>query len=258
MSELRVPLDVEQLAEMCQLRGLLRESRTLAGVTVNPREIEAAASFLFLRLFITLGYLARSTNKPGRLTPAGATQLCESLEPIFGDNCDPVKLLSDASLLAAVDGGWQCALFTQLNEHLAGDYRPKHMKGNDMRQVGIAIKEAAAAAPHQAMLLLPGVCLKPDGTKFNPQELDRIVLVIGTLDKIFKFTRNRTQYTESLMNSAFNACVKCQYTSTSMPEELRQFFGWLINHRDHPRVPSTTDQLLADFPTTLELSKPAP
>ena len=248
MSELRVPLDVEQLAEMSQLRSLLRSHRQAAVATpVNPREIESAASFLFLRLFIVLGYLARSTNKPGRLTAAGALQFRESLEPLYGDNCDPVRLLEESRLLEPTGGEWHCPLFAKLNEHLAGDYRPKHMKGNDMRQVGIAIKEASVAATQQALMVLPEVLRRADGTTYDPQELDRLMLLIGTLDKIFKFTRQRTQFTEPLLASAAAACVLCNYTSRVVPEELRQFLGWLINHRDHPRVPSTTDQLLADF-----------
>ena len=252
MSELRIPLDVEQLAEISQLVTALRPLSTPPRST---REIQASAIFLFFRLFIVLGYLARSTNKPGRLTSAGAFQLRESLEPLYGENCDPVKILTDCQLLIADGAEWHCPLFAQLNEHLAGDYRPKHVKGNDMRQVSIAIKEAATAAPHQAQLLIPEACLKPDGTKFEPQELDRLMIVIGAIDKQFKFARLRTAFTSSLLNNAAAAAEKCGYRSQLVPEEFRQFLGWLHTHKTSPRVPQTTEQVLGDFPTLFELSK---
>ena len=260
MSELRIPLDVEQLTEISQLKSLLRTARTpLAGPHPTAKEIEVHAGFLLLRLFVVLGYLARSTNKPGRLTAAGAFQLRESLEPLYGDNCDPVKLLADAQLLVPDGSEWHCPLFARLNEHLAGDYRPKHIKGNDMRQVSIAIREAATAAPHQAQLLIPEACVKvlADGQQapFDTQELDRLMIVIGAIDKQFKFTRMRTMFTSPLLNAAAAAAAKCGYTAQVVPEEFRQFLGWLYTHKTSPRVPQTTEQVLADFATLFELSK---
>lgn len=264
MSELRIPLDVEQLAETCQLRTALRSLRTAnPAMAANPREIEQAALFLILRLFITLGYLARSTNRPGVLTFGGALQLRESLQPLYGDDCDPVKLLQDVGFIVPLadgqqNGAWHCELFAKLNGHLAGDYRPGHMKGNEGRQVTLAVQAGMASAPHQALLLLPEACQRtlPDGSRvpFEPQELDRLMVVIGAIDKIFKFTRQRTQFTESLLNAAAKACAVCGYNSTAVAPEFRQFLGWLISHRDSPRVPKTTDQLLADFETLYRLA----
>ena len=261
MSELRIPLDVEQLAETCQLRTLLR-SQSIVRNADNPREIEQAALFLITRLFVTLGYLARSTNRPGLLTFGGALQLRESLQPLYGDDCDPVKLLEAVGFIVPLadgrqNGAWHCELFARLNEHLAGDYRPKHLKGNDMRQVSIALKDAAAGAPHQSLLLLPEACRRvlPDGGRvpFEPQELDRLMVVIGAIDKIFKFGRQRTQFTESLLNAAAKACATAKYNSSAVPEDLRQFLGWLINHRENARVPKTTEQVLADFDALFSL-----
>lgn len=262
MSELRIPLDVEQLAETSQLRALLRallrNQRPAPGA--NPgREVEAVAAFLFQRLFVVLGYLARSTNKPGRLNAAGAGQLRESVDALFGDDVDVLQLLVTAGLLVLEGTEWYCPLFARLNEHLAGDYRPVHQRGNDGRQVTIAIQHATAALPFQLKMLIPENCQRvaPDGTRtpFDPQELDRVVMLISSLDKVFKFARHRTQFTESLLNDAAKACALFGYTSKLVPESLRSFIGWLIGHRDHPRVPGTTDQLLQDFELILALSK---
>jgi hypothetical protein len=246
MSELRVPLDYELLTEICHLKSLL----AARSPSVPPRQIEQAAEFIFSKLFRKLGYLARSTNQAGRLTAAGAVQFRESLEPLYGDDCDPVKLLVEANLLRVDGDTWVCDLFARLNEHLAGDYRPKHMKGNDQRQVGIDIKAVSVGAPKQAEMLTPEV-----GGKFAPQELDRLMMVIGTLDRNLAFSRNRTQFTEPLLAAAARACVKMNYTDRTIPKEFREFLGWFKNHKSSPRVPKTTEEVLQDFETIYALAQ---
>ena len=58
MSELCVPLDYEQLPELWRLRRILG-TRGTRPTENSPKQIETAANFLFHRLFVTLGYLAR-------------------------------------------------------------------------------------------------------------------------------------------------------------------------------------------------------
>jgi len=124
-----------------------------------------------------------------------------------------------------------------------------------MRQVSIAIKDAAVNAPKQAMMLLSEICHKPDGTKFDPQELDRLMMLIRAIDNIFQFSRQRSQFTESLLQASAAACGICNYQERSIPQELRRFLGWLHNHKKHPRVPTTTDEVLRDFKTLYALAE---
>ncbi len=280
MSELRVPLDVEQLAEMAALRTLLKQARSAGADAPNSnlqppsaagagaiadrsklqapstKQIEAMAMFIVMRLFVVLGYLARSTNQPGVLTAAGALQLRESLEPLFGEGCDPIELLQGCGLLAlGSEQELRCAVFAGLNEHLSGDYKPTHMKGNLMRQVSLHIQNATAAAPHQAMLL-EARPMRQDGTPVTPQEMDRVMVVIGTFDRIFQYTRHKTGLTQSLILAALETCDRFQYDSIKVPDEFRQFIGWLLSNRDKPRVPKTTEEVLRDMAVLSKLAKP--
>jgi hypothetical protein len=122
--ELRLPLDYERLPEYWQLSAGLRASAQ-AGA---HGQIELAANFLFLRLFVALGYLARSTNVPGLLTGAGAQQLEAGMEGFFGEGAGPVELLERSGLLVRHDGGWHCPLFAHHNGHLAGNYKAPHVR----------------------------------------------------------------------------------------------------------------------------------
>jgi hypothetical protein len=61
MSELSVPLDYEQLPELWRLRRILGARGTHPSEN-SPKQIEAAANFLFHRLFVT-----PEAEPPGRL-----------------------------------------------------------------------------------------------------------------------------------------------------------------------------------------------
>jgi hypothetical protein len=251
MSALSVPLDLELLTEYAALRSLLAtRAPSVASTPTQPRMIEAVAELVISKLFRKLGYLARSTNRPGWLTPVGAQQYREALEPLFAEDCDPVQLLAEAGWLRADgDSGWKCELFGRLNEHLAGDYRPKHMKGNDGRQATIAVNKAAVVAPKQLEILPEFFKTGPDGQKgerFEKHELQRLMVVIGSIDNILQFTRHRTGYTEALINAAARACTVCNFTA-GMPKEFREFLSWLHGHRSSSMVPQTTEEVLAEF-----------
>jgi hypothetical protein len=119
MAELHLPVDFERLPEFRQLcEGLARVQTEGAGNPLpaegdNPlldarargrarhsgRTIEAIASHLMLRLWVELSYQAQVTNKPGLLTPEGAALFANSVDALFGDDCDPVKLLVESWVL---------------------------------------------------------------------------------------------------------------------------------------------------------------
>jgi hypothetical protein len=120
MSELCIPLDFEQLSELWQLRSALAAKRNK---DVSQKQIEQSAVFIIIRLFVTLGYMARSTNEPGFLSSSGALQFLASLEPIFGDDCKVLELLERAKVIEPMEGGWHCPLFARLNAHLTGNFK---------------------------------------------------------------------------------------------------------------------------------------
>ena len=65
---MRVPLDIEQLAELATLRTLLRRAKSNSPTAApHPKQLKALAILQFVRLPVVLMYLARSTNWTGLL-----------------------------------------------------------------------------------------------------------------------------------------------------------------------------------------------
>ena len=236
MSELCVPLDYEQLPELWQLRKALADTARGVRGAESPKQIEAVATFIFTRLMVTLGYLAKSTNKPGVLTPSGAQQFQASLEPLFGGEADPglapdpglaIQMLVECQLLQKMEGSaqWHCPLFARLNPHLAGDYKPGHARGNVNSRLSVAMKNIAGEAMQQAMLLPEDVFKKQDGAAMTTAESQGAIILIRTLDRcLMKPSRQKFDFSPGLMATA--AEVVGRYDK----EKLRAFYYWLANN----------------------------
>ena len=250
MSELCVPLDYEQLPELWRLRKALAGRLTNS---LNPRpaskSIEATACFLFHRLFVTLGYLAKSTNQPGVLTETGAQQLRASLEPLFGDDCDAVQLLEECGLIQKLETGnlkpeveYVCPLFAKLNLHLSGDYKPGHVKGNVNSRLSVAMKNIVGESAQQMKLLPEDVFQKNDGTTMTDMERQAAVVIIRTLDRcLMKPSRGKFEFSAGLMATAHDVASKHDR------EKLKQFYFWLANNCERPEVAKTSEEILRDF-----------
>ena len=242
MSELCVPLDYEQLPELWRLRKLLAAKPGPS--PLSSKQIEASANFLFARLFVTLGYLAKSTNRPGVLTDMGALQLRASLEPMFGDDCEPVALLAESSLLLKSDteGEFVCPLFAKLNLHLSGDYKPGHVKGNVNSRLSVAMKNIVGESAQQMKLLPEDVFQKNDGTTMTDMERQAAVVIIRTLDRcLMKPSRGKFEFSAGLMATAHDVASKHDR------EKLKQFYFWLANNCERPEVAKTSEEILRDF-----------
>ena len=270
MSELCVPLDYEQLPELWRLRRILGTRGTRPSEN-SPKQIEAAANFLFHRLFVTLGYLAQSTNQPGLLTDVGAQQLRASLEPMFGDGpcVQPpgevsdaglaIDLLVESGLLQVIETGnrkpetgneYVCPLFAKLNLHLSGDYKPGHVKGNINSRVAARMKSIPGEAAQQMKLLPEDVFKKRDGTTMTDVERHGAVVVIRTLDRcMVKGSRGKFEFSAGLMASAHHVAV------THDRELLKQFYFWLSNNYLRPEVAKTAEEVLGDFDRFLAMAR---
>ena len=251
MSELilHLPLDFEQLPEYWQLREALAQRRQKEQAECI---IASAATFLFSRLFVVLGYHARSTCRPGILTNAGASQLKQSLDPIYGEDCDPIELLKTSGLLVNDDGEMKCPLFARLNAHLSGNFKPGHIKGNERSRLSAAMKNIPHESAQQAVLLgmqKPEIFKKRNGDNMTQPEIQRCIIAIRTLDRCLGQTqRHSTGFSGGLMATAL--AVTEQYDA----ERLKQFYYWLVNERENPAIPKTTEEVLAQFDTLLPLS----
>ncbi len=253
MSALCVPLDLELLPEFGQLKTLLARERPPGGTPQsNERTVEAVAELILGKLNRKLGYLARSTNKPGVLTAIGAQQFRDSLDPMFGEGCDPIKLLVDSGWLVPENNEWRCPSFATLNPHLAGDFRKPHLKGNDGRQASLAVQKAAVNGSKQAEFLPEFFKPAAEGQKggrYEGAELQRLMIIIGSIDAILQFNRNKTGYDNALMNAAARVAERCGYISTSLPEEYRDFLAWVNGRKGTPVIPSSTEEILTQFET---------
>lgn len=242
---LNVPLDFERLPEFWLLLEALRTRVRPVTPPLSDGQLAEQAQLLFLRLWVVLGYLARHTNKPGLLDEAGMRQVNGAF-PQYGDDCLPVQVM-DGNLLRLVEGGYQCDLFAGTNAHLSGSHISPEKRGNNRSRLAAAKNNIAASAVHQGQLLPLTIFKKRDGSDMAHQERQKCMLLIITLDRClnpvgFKAVhRPDTTYTQGLMADA------CAAVETVAPEQLQEFYGWVLDQRGLPLTPKTTEDLLAQW-----------
>lgn len=245
MLDLVFPLDFERLAEFRLLCEALRCKLRLPPNEMNDsvRVIAREATFLYSRLYVELGYLAQVTNRPGYLTRDGVTLFESSLEPSYGEDCPPAKLLTECRVLTpAQEGELFCERFARLNAHLSGDYKSGVERGAANSAIVRAQKQLAREALQQTMLLPPEFYKRRDGGTMNDSESRQAILLIKNLDRCLKLPPRQTrQFTESLVMEAG------EVVGRHNEKELMQFYSWLRNSRENPALPRTTERILAGF-----------
>ena len=258
---LNLPLDFERMPEFWQLKETLRTSalelaakdEAKAGVPAGmfgPVEelVEDTAALLWVRLWIVLGYLARSTNRPGWLNAAGERQLNHAYRRVGGDG-SAVNILTMGTVLRKVEDGWVCDLFAATNAELAGNFLTKEERGNRRSLVGRCKNVIGHDAKAQAELLPKDFFRKRDGVLLNEKEVDRIMIVIISIDRALKLRqRHRGTYTQGLVADAF-------FIQEATPQEdLVEFYKWLSEVHDHPATPKSAEEVLLDFDRLLKVS----
>ena len=247
--ELKLPLDFERLPEFWLLAERLRDERMMAVTVASPqpspaeaeREVMATAILLWVRLWVLLGYLARSTNRPGWLNESGARQLNAAF-PQFGDETSPVTIMEGNLLRKAEDGGWQCDLFAGLNPHLAGNFVSGVKRGNLRSRLKAAQTEIAASAMQQGLLLPPEHLRKRDGTTMVRQEIDRAMILVMTLDRCLSLPRRKAgDFGEGLLADA------CAVAMAHDQKDLQQFYYWLAEHAGNAALPASAEEILKDW-----------
>lgn len=242
---LSIPMDFERLPEFWQLCEVLKQSnehcQANRGRPVSRGEIHDQALLSWLRLWVVLGYLARTTNRPGWLSKAGERQLAAALTQ-YGEEEPPVQALVASGLLRVVADGWQCDLFAGDNRHLSGTYLSREMRGNIRSALARAKNNIAAEAMMQANLLSPEVYRKRDGSKMSPREVDRSMVLIMTLDRCLKAPgRQQGTYTGGLLADA------CAVIEAVKPEDLTRFYNWLAENAGRAAIPDSAEAVLLDW-----------
>jgi len=236
---LHIPLDFEQLPELCRLRRALSSRAT--GTTSN-KQFEAVATFVFVRLFVSLGYLAKSTCQPGMIPPEDLLNFRATLEPLFGDDCDVIKILTDVGLLKRMDGSTElyCELFAKENPHLSGNYQPAHMKGNANSRLKAAENNILSSQAEMDFASKP--FQKAEGGEMTDEEKKRSAYIIRMVDRCLKLSeRKNSEFHAGVMASACS--IDARYDRDT---KIRPFCQWL-NITSRPNIPKTTDVLLGRF-----------
>lgn len=234
---LHVPLDFERLPEYWALEGALRNKGVRAE---GARDL---ALLLWIRLWVVLGYLARSTNRPGWLNELGASQLNAAATGALGPT-GAVAVLAESGLLSAGGDGWHCEAFAQANGHLAPSYMPPTKRANLRSSIVRAKGNIAALALQQGLLLADTEFTKRDGTPMSPRERDRCMVLVMTLDRCVKAPGRRHQgtYTQGLMADA------CAVVERHDPEALQEFYYWLLeNSTANSGLPDSAEAILRDW-----------
>jgi len=248
MTELKLPLDFERLPEFWQLAEALRNAQVVAekaqgqeARAMGEAEVAEMSMLLWLRLWVVLGYLARTTNRPGWLNASGERQVNAAFRQ-FGEDCPPVKVLEAGTLLRGGEDGYYCDLFTATNKHLAGDFLSKEERGNRRSLPARSKNVIAHEAMQQSQLLPPEVFRKRGGEKMQQREIDRSMILIITLDRCLKLRpRFKSTFTEGLLADA------CHVIETTKPEDLEAFYETLAERWDHPATPKSADDILRDW-----------
>ena len=240
MSELKLPLDFERLPEFWQLGEALR-GRLRREVQMSDQQFTGLSVQLWLRLWVVLGYLARSTNRAGWLNRMGEQQVNAAFDQ-FGDDCQPVDVMN-GNLLRKVDDGYQCDLFLKINPPLAGDYVSKEKKGNVRSRLNAGKTVVAATAVTQGSLLPADSFRKRDGTEMDKRTAEAAMRIILTLDRQVSpgYKRHASTYTEGLIADAWH------YAGELAADKLDDFYCWLAERREHPLTPKTAEDVLRDW-----------
>jgi hypothetical protein len=257
MLELRQPLDFERLPEFRLLvANLARSSRA----KLTDKQAEAIATFLWLRLWVDLGYLAQKTNRPGWLSRWGADEFRRSVGALFGEEGgelqpDPVKLFADGpaemcSLTALADGEYECPLFARLNKHLSGDFATAAEKGNQASIVSRQQTKIMQDSVAQAMLFTEKVAFKtPTGQPLEGTELNRCTVIIKNSDNSLELGERSTErFSQGMYSDAFAVMEKFPPMGNGdKGHPLLKFYQWLYINRKNQAVPKSTEKILAEF-----------
>ena len=278
--ELKLPVDFERLPEFRRLcEGLASRSKSAA----SAREIEAAATFIWMRLWVELAYEAQSTEpgiNPGTLTIGGSKRFVQSIAHLFGDDERPMEILVNAGMLIARDfenhtlvEGWPTVpqpryesklevshyvsmRFSRHNQHLGANFVSRETKGAAASALERNKNRIAHEANQQAMLLAPEVFRVPVEWEKQPDGPVTATKMRALTDSEI----NRCMILIKTLDNCLriNNRKKGEYTEGLIadawaavdkhtPESLREFYIWLTTNREHPAVPKVTEQVLAKF-----------
>ena len=243
--ELKIPIDFERMPQVWALAEALRAANLRSGVKLTNSAIEQTAAILFLRLFVMLGYLARTTAQVGWLTEGGVLQYDASFDQFNQEEETPHEFLVRAGLLERSEQGLFCGLFATTNAHLGVNYVSPSQKGNRRSALIRAEQNLTAQAMQQGMLLgamYPDRLRKRNGDVMEQGLIDRSAVLITKLDRVFGAPARKTEsFSAGMLADA------CAIVERIRPESLQEFYMWLTDHKGNPALPATAELILCDW-----------
>jgi hypothetical protein len=213
-------------------RGPFRGLRSVLGSELSAAGVVAI-------LWRDLSYAADVHGRPGFLSDGQVGMLRDAL----GLESDPMPMLSsEGGYLRREDGGWFCAAFAAHNRHLSGNTIHMQKLGGLMRGVESRKKALAVEAQQQSLFVPPEVYRRPDGERMDPEQVNRVTMLIKLVDNYTQRTRRgNAEFTEGLVQDAFEVLAR------HSEEEISRVCVYVHAQRGataHPAVPQTTEQVL--------------
>jgi hypothetical protein len=244
MEPLKLPILFESEK---QFRLLVNECAKLPSPLGRLRHV--LAHYLYARLWVDLALEARATDRVGFLSEAGARlyveRIAEELRGVDADaaGVDWLELLVRATVLERVDGGYECPAFNlgEMNAQCAGSYLKREQKAANHSAFNRGKHQREHESQWLAMTL--GTYHAHDGKVLTPDQVARAVNVVKSFDNVLRLPpRGMTgnHWPPGLVADA--AEVDQKYG-----ELLDKVYHYLLDNRNSPQVPKTTEQCLAMF-----------
>jgi hypothetical protein len=207
------------------------------------------AHYLYARLWVDLALEARATDRVGFLSEAGARLYLERLSGDWGTSLpetattDWLDLLVRATVLERIEGGYECPAFNigDLNAQCAGSYLKREQKAANHSAFNRGKQQREHESQWLAMTL--GTYHGRDGQVLTPDQVARAVNVVKSFDNVLRLAPRAmtgNHWPPGLVADA--AEVEQKYG-----EVLDKVYHFILDNRNSPQVPKTTEQCLAMF-----------
>jgi hypothetical protein len=210
------------------------------------------AAFLFLRLWSDLAQQVRTHGRSGICEARFVELYRKSIAEATVDG-DAVAILTECGLVQAQSNGdLLCPIFHDYNEHLDASFVPMASKWLAKWQKFEA--DMKERAPLMNTKVPTGAWYYPDGTVITDKEMNRAIVLISTLDLIFKSKPRRPEDMGiGLLQSA--AKLVQTHSEVKLSAVLSRAMG-ITRKKRIPGFPLTTEDAIKRFDDFIILVMP--
>jgi hypothetical protein len=212
-----------------------------------------APLFVFSLLKLVLAYQAEVTSRPGFLSKQAIGLMSIDLAKSGLSVDDARDSLLAGGVIQPCEDGWMDPLFARQNPALSPKHRRSTIVGAEHSRIKRNRRNIAAEAAKQQMLLPPQTFQDEQGQPIAPDEINRTLTLIKTIDMCIDRPADRRgpEFTAGLVADAVRALRSLPAEWSDAQRE--QFLYWISDMRTDPRMFTPTESLLAHFETVLEM-----